>query len=335
MRKILLTTLGESPGVVTEAIDRLKAEGIDIDSVVVLTTKDTYAQSALSLLTEHIPRYYQGKVEFHGVANARVVDTFYDVDSDEAVAEFMREACSVLRDYRKRDWEVYASIAGGRKTMSALLALAVQFYGAALLFHIIIEDPEIEEEGHVLKLRNLPEEEQNRYLHPPVEKIKLVRLPFVGLFPMLDQIISGLKGERLNPEVKSLLEQNNLWRNDQPTELGKTLLQILEGVESLPPPRLGDPEIQLAKKEPKEKEQTQKWAEQLCHRFSFIVRVEDIGWRQGEPKVKPEPPDKLILFLPGKRVSGIGFRLTTTAQTEGQLQRAAQEIERWLSREMK
>jgi len=31
-------------------------------------------------------------------------------------------------------------------------------------------------------------------------------------------------------------------------------------------------------------------------------------------------------------VRGIGFRLTTTAQTEGQLRRAAQEMERWLDK---
>ena len=39
MKKILLATLGESPAVVTEAIDRLQADGIDIEPVIVLTTK--------------------------------------------------------------------------------------------------------------------------------------------------------------------------------------------------------------------------------------------------------------------------------------------------------
>jgi CRISPR-associated protein Csx14 len=80
MKKILLATLGESPAVVTEAIDRLKSDGVDIGAVTILTTKDIYAQEALNLLAQHIPDYYQGRVEFQGVAGTRLVDAFYDVD---------------------------------------------------------------------------------------------------------------------------------------------------------------------------------------------------------------------------------------------------------------
>ncbi|MDR7416047.1 MAG: CRISPR-associated protein Csx14 [Armatimonadota bacterium] len=158
MKKVLLATLGEAPAVVTEAVDRLRAEGIFVDSVVVLTTKDTGAKSALELLSEHLPSYYQPKVT---LLDARVLGTFYDVDSDAAALEFMNHACGALRDYRKKGWEVYACIAGGRKAMAALLALAVQFYGAQRLFHVLVDDPELEEEGHILKLRNKSREEQN------------------------------------------------------------------------------------------------------------------------------------------------------------------------------
>ncbi|MFA0735050.1 MAG: hypothetical protein OGMRLDGQ_001550 [Candidatus Fervidibacter sp.] len=333
MKKILLATLGESPAVVTEAIDRLKSDGVDIGAVTILTTKDIYAQEALNLLAQHIPDYYQGRVEFQGVAGTRLVDAFYDVDSDKAVTEFMQEACSVLRDYRR--WaEVHVCIAGGRKAMSALLTLAVQFYGATSLFHIILQDPEIEEGGHITKLKNLPKEEQDRYLHPPIDQIKLVRLPFIGLFAMLGDILRGLRGEEVRGEVRELLEQNGLWQGGNITELGRMVLQVLENVETLPEPRDGECEIKLAEKEPKEVAETCKWADLFAHRFSFVKRIEDIGWREGQPKVKPEPPDKLVVFVPGRRVSGVGFRLTTTAQTEGQLQRAAQEVERLLNREL-
>lgn len=56
---VLLATLGETPAVVTEAIDALQAQGIDVHAVQVLTTMDVYAQEALDLLSEHIPRYYK------------------------------------------------------------------------------------------------------------------------------------------------------------------------------------------------------------------------------------------------------------------------------------
>jgi len=329
VKKVLLATLGESPAVVTEAVDRLRADGVDIDYVVLLTTKDTYAQDAVSLLSEHLPAHYNSKVALYDV---RILDRFYDVDSDEAAVEFMEQTCSALRDYRKKGWEVYACIAGGRKAMSALLALAVQFYGARRLFHVLV-DPVLEEEGHILKLKNKSREEQSRALHP-LEHIKLVNLPFIGLFPLLGDIISALKGRTAPPEVKRLLEQNGLVTTAGLTDLGKMVLQVLESVEALPEPRTGECEIQLARKEPKEAEETRKWAERLENRFSFVERIDDIGWREGQPKVKAEAPNLLVVYLPGRRVRGIGFRLTTTAQTPGQLERARQEVQRWIDREL-
>lgn len=327
---VLLATLGETPAVVTEAIDVLQAQGIDVHAVQVLTTMDVYAQGALGLLSEHIPRYYKGKVEFWG---GRTVKAFHDVDSITAAVEFMQEACAALRDFRKRGANVYVCIAGGRKAMSALMALAVQFYGARMLFHVLVMDPTLEEAGHYLNLRNQPTKEQDRVLHPPLDEIRLVPLPFVGLFPLLNEILQGLKGQSVRKEVQSLLEDNGLLERGAITDLGRTVAEILEAVESSPDPREGECEMALAKKEPKEAEQTREWAERIATRFSFVRRIEDIGWREGEPKVKVEPPDRLVVFLPGRRIRGIGFRLFTTARTPGQLERARQEIERWIERE--
>jgi len=332
MRRVLLATLGETPAVITEAIDKLRSEGVHVDVVVLLTTKDAFAREALELLSRHVPSYYNGEIEFHG---ARILEAFYDVDSDTAALEFMNLACSALRDYRKMGWEVYASIAGGRKAMSALLTLAVQFYGAQRLFHVLVDDLELEEEGHIQKLKNKLPQEQNRVLHPPVEHIKLVNLPFIGLLPLLGDIVAGLKGSPMRSEVQALLEHNGLLAEGQPTPLGKMILQVLESIETLPEPRQGECEKNLARKEPKEAEQTRLWAERLERRFLFIERIEDIGWREGQPKVKAEAPNLLIVFLPGRRIPGIGFQLTTTAKTSGQLERARQEVERWLEREVR
>jgi len=332
MKKVLLATLGESPAVVTEAIDRLREDGVNVDYVVLLTTKDTYARDTADLLSKHLRDYYGGAVAVYDV---RILDRFYDVDSDEAAVEFMEQTCSALRSYRKMGWEGYACIAGGRKAMSALLALAVQFYGARRLFHVLVEDPVLEEEGHILKLRNMNPQDQRRVLHPPVKQIKLVNLPFIGLFPLLGDIISGLKGQPVRSEVKELLEQNGLLVAGTPTPLGQMVLQVLESVETLPEPRQGGCQLSLAKKEPREARETEEWANRLANRFLFIERIEDIGWREGQPKVRVEPPNTLVVFLPGRRVRGIGFRLTTTAQTPGQLERARQEIERWIDKEVR
>ncbi|MCS7170592.1 MAG: CRISPR-associated protein Csx14, partial [Candidatus Kapabacteria bacterium] len=68
--------------------------------------------------------------------------------------------------------------------------------------------------------------------------------------------------------------------------------------------------------------------------FLFVERIEDIGWREGAPKVKAEVPRFLTVFLPGRRVRGMGFRLTTTAQTQGQLECARRAVERWLDQQV-
>jgi CRISPR-associated protein Csx14 len=121
---------------------------------------------------------------------------------------------------------------------------------------------------------------------------------------------------------------------DQVTEAGKTLLKILEGIQSLPEPRSGECGQYLAKKEPMEAQTTREWAEKIARRFTFVTRIEDIGWREGQPKVKAESPNYLTIFVPGRRVRGIGLRLSTTAQTDGQLQRAASEVQNWIEREV-
>ncbi len=333
MKKVLLATLGESPAVVTEAIDRLREDGIRIDYVVILTTKDTYAQDALDLLLGHLPDYYKNQIS---IWPWHISDSIYDINTDDAALEFMTQACSALRDYRKKGWDVYVCIAGGRKTMSALLALAVQFYGANMLFHVLVDDPVVEEEGHILKLKNKSPDEQNRPLHPDVGLIKIIRMPFVGLFPLLDSVIAGLKGQEVGPEIKALLEQNGLWQQGNPTDFGRRVLDVLESVETLPPPRQSeDCDIALATKEPKEAPTTRQWADRICRRFLFVERIEDIGWRQGQPKAITEPPNHLKVYLPGRRIPGIGFRLTTTARTPGQLERARQEVERWIEKEVR
>lgn len=254
------------------------------------------------------------------------------MDDDKAVVEFMQEACAALRDFRIKRWKVYASIAGGRKTMSALLTLAVQFYGAQWLFHVLVEDPEIEKGGHISVLRNLPDEYRNRYLHPPVGAIKLVHLPFIGLFPLLNDVVAALKGEDVSAEIRAFLEQNGLWSKGKVTELGRTVGRILEQVESLPAPRPGECAKHLSRKEAKEIQITHRWMERICERFWFVEKIEAIGWREGQPKVKTEAPNKLIVYLPGRRVRGVGLRLFTTAKTTGQLERAKQELERWITR---
>lgn len=312
---VLLSSLGETPAVVTETMDALeREERIKIDLVITVGTSEWTVQLSQVALQEEFGRL--------GISYIPDQVTPQELLTGEEHLDYLNRVALWLRQYQKHD--VYLSLAGGRKTMSALLTIAAQIYGARMLCHVVPLDEELEQLGEIQRWSNLPKDEQQRVLHPPADKVHLVRLPFISLFPLSNDIIRCLKGQPSRPDVCKLLEQNRLWEEGQATELGRMMLLVLESVEALPEPRSGECEIHLATGEPKEAEATKQWAAKIDRRFSFVRRIDDIGWREGQPKIKTDPPSFLILFLPGKHTRGIGFRLTTTAQTDGQLKKAMQ-----------
>jgi CRISPR-associated protein Csx14 len=331
-KRLLIATLGTSPAVITEALDLLKEEGCVIDGVKLLMTQDHDVQSSFEILAEHIPSHY--KIRWiHPV----YTDQHTDVDSTEAAVGFLEAASQELRMASSNGYDAYVCLAGGRKIMSSLLALAAQLFGAARLFHVWV--PEwTANEGHVSKLvdsRNDPDK-INRLLHPPAEpdsqyRPRLVDLPFVGLFPLLPEIVSGLRGNKVGEAVTRLLQNGLLGSDQRPTASGNRLLEILQSVESLPPARSGQVQKQLSKSEPKYSGFLNDRAEQFAAEFPFVTRIEDIQWRQGDDKVKIEEPNALRVYLqvPGESHQ-VGLRLVTTASTKGQLEAARKAVERFI-----
>ncbi len=330
MKKVLVATLGDSPGVVTEAIDKLKEERIEINEVILLTTKDNDTKESANLLSNHLTKYYENKIY---ISDIRGIDTYFDVDSQESLLDFMQNLCDVLRTLKKRNSEVHVCIAGGRKSMSALMTLAVQIYGATSLFHVILDDLELEQEGKIDKLRNKDEREINQILHPDLSIIKLVKLPFIGLFPWIGDILKGLKGEEVSKDIKNILKDNNLIRDSGATDIGRMVLNILESVESLPEPCPHEAKVHLSSKEPKYKDRLQEMVNKLKRRFSFICELSDIPWKQGEPKVLAKKGNILEVYFPSRKGFNLALKLVTTATASGQLEKARQEVEKFLEKE--
>jgi CRISPR-associated protein Csx14 len=332
-KNVLISTLGESPAVVTEALDILSGRRITIHEVILLTTTDHDAKDSLDLLREHIFAYS----DYYNIKNVNPIQigAYDDINSEGAVIEFMETACDQLRDMRKRGWDVYVSIAGGRKTMSALMTLAVQIYGAKELFHIIVDDPELERKSRIDKLLHYNEKEQKDILHPDISKITCISMPFIGLFPWITDIVKTLKGETEDRgEIKELLCSNGLIEDNNPTILGKRFLDILERVESMPEPCIEESKIILSKGEPRYKKEIEKMAQRLRQRFSFICEIRDADWRRGEPKVKKQSPNKLKIYYPSRKGFNLSLLLTTTAKTSGQLETCKREVEKILGREL-
>jgi CRISPR-associated protein Csx14 len=240
--RVLISSLGDSPAVVTEAIDKIQAEeGIQLDTVITVRTSHYESKMAEEdVLAEHLLQYYNGRI-----LHVPLCISSYDIDTQEDNLEFLTVVAEQLKLHRSSD--VYVSLAGGRKTMSALMALAVQIYGAAVLFHVVHEDvdkdPELQRRMKPKYLRDLAagSEELGSLLHPPLEKIRLARFPVVSLFPFLNDFYKALSGAvttDVDGKIRDMLVSSNLIRDDGvaliPTESGKQLLEILEDIRSTP-----------------------------------------------------------------------------------------------------
>ena len=330
-KNILLATLGTAPAVITEAVDLLREEGIRIDGISLFLTQDSDVQDSFALLAQHLPTHDQ----ISWITPVQI-GVYTDIDSTQAAAEFLQVASQHLKTLRDAGYRVYVSIAGGRKAMSALLALAVQFFGAERLFHIWVP-PWLEEEGEIHELRkwqNSPEE-LTRRLHPtlnadPTDRPRLVTLPVIGLFPFLEDIRLALTEQGEVPrDIRRLLRENGLLTSQgEVTELGRLIGQILESVEGLPPARQEECKVHIAPHHYRDR--LEKFAWQLCGRFPFIAEIQSGEWRSGEGKIKTEPPNRIRIFEPLGTDFPLQLILTTTAKTQGQLEAARRAIERYL-----
>ncbi len=329
-KKLLIATLGTSPAVVTEAIDLLDEQGTRPDGVILLMTQDREVRDSFDLLAQHLPTHDNiTRVEPIYIA------AYTDIDDSRSAVAFMQEACRILKTYRDNGDRLFVSIAGGRKAMSSLLALAVQFYGAERLFHVWAP-PWLEEEGEIHWLRRLLPEQVIERLHPPLANVlesdrpRLVDLPFIGLFPLLGDILSALKGQ-VSPakDVKHILVANNLLTTQgEPTPLGQSVADILEGVEGLPPARQEECKVHIAKHHFQGK--LERFAWELCGRFPFITEIHSDEWRQGEEQVKAQLPNEVIVATHLKTDILFRLRLVTTAANLGQLEAAKRAVERYM-----
>lgn len=331
-KKLLIATLGTSPAVVTEAIDLLNEQGLRPEGVILFYTDDSDVKESFELLSQHLPAHC-GITYIVPVP----IGAFGDIDSSQAAVEFMQEACRILKTYRDNGDRLFVSIAGGRKAMSSLLALAVQFYGAERLFHIWAP-PWLEEEGEIAKLRNLQSEQLNKSLHPPLKCVsdsdrpRIVDLPFISLFPLLGDILGALKGQTTPArDLKQMLEAIGLLTTQgEPTPLGQKVAAILENVEGLPPARQAECRIHIPSHHYRSK--LEGFAQQLSGLFPFVTEIQSDEWRQGTEGVRAELPNVLVVSTRLGTDILFRFRLTTTASTEGQLEAARQAVERYMRR---
>ena len=224
-KNVLLSSLGLSPAVVTETIDALEGTGLRINTVVLLSTSDKrIIDTYIPLLQDDFLDTYQKRIE---LVTAPI--TSNDIWTRQDNLEFIKLTTKFLNTYRKRGDNVYVSIAGGRKTMSAAMAIVAQLFGAKGLYHVLVPEDIERKRLDYEELKNSPEARREAF-HPDVNLMELVSIPVVGLFPYMSQITSVLQGETAQDraDVTDLLRENELIDEEgNPTQTGRELLAIL------------------------------------------------------------------------------------------------------------
>jgi CRISPR-associated protein Csx14 len=327
---ILISSLGESPAVVTETVDAIeREERIKIQQVITVGTSEWSVQLSQEALQEEFRQFDGGRVNYIGIQIAA-----HDLLTEDNHLEFLNAVATQLRAHQFAN--VYLSLAGGRKTMSALMAIAAQIYGAKMLCHVVPLDEELERLGEIRAWSDLPRQEQQRVLHPPADEVRLVRLPLVSLFPLLDDFLHALRGEPAHAQAVRLLEESRLVQREQGqlkrTASGEQLFKILSDIEQLPAPSPlspGEKQVTIrAHGYGGKKLKVEAMAKKLAT-CAWVVSVQTIKYgNKPRTAIRKVHDDGRIEIDVKTGEFSAGLEVRTTARTRGQTERVARELER-------
>lgn len=204
MKNVLISSLGQSPGVVTGTVDALKFfDNVDIYKVITISTNDPIIINGAA---ERIlrPEFKALNIEYENVNISAS-----DINSPEDNGEYLEKIMDCFRAnlISEEIQSIYVSLAGGRKTMSSLVFIGIKSVLDAYsnsnylakfkdLTHIIIDDNEIEKNGSAKNLLEIKEYDPELYkkcLFPVQgfgpntrEKVHLIRLS--GMFKKADEL---------------------------------------------------------------------------------------------------------------------------------------------------
>ena len=219
--KVLISLLGLAPGVVTGAYYALYhswgiEDPVQVDKVITLGTN----AQGMDLFEGEIAREFERwshetgiQVQYDDACRLRIAaDDLRDADN---VREFQAIITRLLRqDYH--DDEVYLVIAGGRKSMAALAAVAAQLYGHGVqgMYHLYV-DEDLERDGSPEHFWKLDRKRKREVMRPPEGQCQLVDVAFFQIRPgkqgaqlvlcgrMQQYILDYLED---NPELLTVLE---------------------------------------------------------------------------------------------------------------------------------
>jgi CRISPR-associated protein (TIGR02584 family) len=241
MREVFVSVLGGSPAVVTETLWYLMyKEKREIDSVYVITTRKGAATGKVLIekINDMVTEYGLGRVDFPEEniliikgKDGNELEDIISAEDNEYAANFIT---NVIRGIKRDNPEaiLHCSIAGGRKTMSSYMALALTLLGTKedKLYHILVSSDV---------------ESRRDFFYPPSEevqefedKIFLVDIKYPRLGEKYSGIIpDGMSFTEMVDEIQQTLESvrlvNPIVTIDEDYELGGKSEAIKKAVSEL------------------------------------------------------------------------------------------------------
>lgn len=195
MKNIVIAVAGHSPQIITETLYGLIVERhLKIDSVYVITTvQGARAIDSLILKGNKIYQLYNDyelPIEYLPIFKPIIIKDENGVELDDIRSPKENKLAAqciinIIRD-KTTDPEtaLHCSLAGGRKTMSAYMALAMNLFGREQdsLSHVLINPPELEGKDFFYPL---PGDSESR--------IELTEIPFIRLRSQLEKYFGSMQ----------------------------------------------------------------------------------------------------------------------------------------------
>src|SRR6266566_1510354 len=226
MENVLIASLGDSPIVVTAMYDLLtRQDDLEINKVVAL-----HPYGYISLAFDYIKEALNGRCE---VISEPL--PFEDANRKEDSFAFLHTLYRLLNDSQKNGDAVYLSLAGGRKNMSALMALLVPLFPCVKgLYHVIDKDENSSHSYHfksIEEIIDLSDDDRLSYFSfddDQLKRLNLIKIPY----GKQQQVSEGLRSLLFTITEEEL---GDLWDKDpQQAEMIETYRRITQKPTSAP-----------------------------------------------------------------------------------------------------
>lgn len=213
--RTLVALLGHAPGTVTAAFYALQTQGYGLmDRIITVTTHSGKADDCEQMIAAELDQWQSASGHRIVYKPERIAAA--DLEDQPSTQEFQDKIAKVLEQERAiRDNKVYLSLAGGRKSMAALAAVAAQLHGADLMFHLYVTD-ELERQGDVDNLL-ISSRWRERCLRPNPDEYTLAPVPFFQVGVSQGELRLILQG-RLNEFAYGYIKQHpefwNIFRDE-------------------------------------------------------------------------------------------------------------------------